>query len=140
MSDAPIQEDPLLAILQNPTRTSSQERYVVQCLTEIFSSEKSQNVQLSTSICPTKSLTGIVMISVSTSTYQTSICPTEAAIANDEEFDNSYLSVELQNDSDEWLALQVERGLIIELFKCYEFLIAVLFIFHYIFFEQYVLI
>uniref|UniRef100_A0A169WNP9 Ubiquitin-like protease family profile domain-containing protein n=1 Tax=Daucus carota subsp. sativus TaxID=79200 RepID=A0A169WNP9_DAUCS len=50
------------------------------------------------------------MISVSTSTYQTSICPTEAAIANDEEFDNSYLSVELQNDSDEWLALQVERG------------------------------
>ncbi|KAL1823662.1 hypothetical protein ACET3Z_010440 [Daucus carota] len=110
VADAPIQEDPLLAILQNPTRTSSQERYVVQCLTEIFSSEKSQNVQLSTSICPTKSLTGIVMISVSTSTYQTSICPTEAAIANDEEFDNSYLSVELQNDSDEWLALQVERG------------------------------
>ncbi|KAL1815867.1 hypothetical protein ACET3Z_018441 [Daucus carota] len=110
VADAPIQEDPLLAILRNPTRTSSQERYVVQCLTEIFSSEKSQNVQLSTSICPTKSLTGIVMISVSTSTYQTSICPTEAAIANDEEFDNSYLSVELQNDSDEWLALQVERG------------------------------
>ncbi|KAL1817286.1 hypothetical protein ACET3Z_019860 [Daucus carota] len=110
VADAPIQEDPLLAILQNPTRTSSQERYVVQCLTEIFSSEKSQNVQLSTSICPTKSLTGIVMISVSTSIYQTSICPTEAAIANDEEFDNSYLSVELQNDSDEWLTLQVERG------------------------------
>ncbi|KAL1802760.1 hypothetical protein ACET3Z_031407 [Daucus carota] len=50
------------------------------------------------------------MISVSTRTYQTSICPIEASIANYEEFDNSYISVELQNDSDEWLALQVERG------------------------------
>ena len=93
MSDAPIQEDPLLAILRNPTRTSSQERYVVQCLTEIFSSEKSQNVQLSTSICPTKLLTGIVMISVSTRTYQTSICPIEASIANYEEFDLSLIHI-----------------------------------------------
>ena len=53
-----------------------------------------------------------MIISVSTSSR-------EAAIDDDEEFGNSFISIDqLQNDFREWLALQVERGLIIVLFKC----------------------